>query len=549
MSELNPTVSDAMVPVVQAAELQIKTLNNNRAKKTIVLIHGWGSGEDCWGELLGALQQEFSVISVALPGYDSNKNVALNYELFFDALIKKIPKNTLLMGWSLGGLLAIELANRYPNYFAGVITLATNPCFIRNNEWPGMAQDTFSNFVGLVEKHPSNALLYFASLEAYGDAQEKKLLKELKSSVKQNSLATKKVLIEGLVWLKNIDARKSLAGLTIPSLHFFATGDALVPISVAEKIKPLNENADVFIVPNSGHRFFYFNSESLLKKINSWFERKPSEGSGKNNTPELDKLAMIRAFDKAANTYDRAAHLQRKIADNLLKDVQKNSQDNRSTIADIGCGTGYLTGKLKNNYSNALVFGVDVSPAMVAYAENKFKGEDDKLIFLQGGAEDLPLNDKSIDVITANFSLQWCDDLSIALYETRRVLKKQGKAFFTLPIEGTLTELSQAWAQVDDYKHVNTFISQETLVNKLQGVFLDKFTLSIQQYTEYYENYFSLAKELKALGVTNVNNQRRNGLTGSASLKKLISAYDAFKNKDNLLPVTWVVATIEITGQ
>ncbi len=40
-----------------------------------------------------------------------------------------------LMGWSLGGLYAIELALRHPEKFSELILVASNPCFVTRSDW------------------------------------------------------------------------------------------------------------------------------------------------------------------------------------------------------------------------------------------------------------------------------------------------------------------------------------------------------------------------------------------------------------------------------
>src|SRR6185437_13046027 len=53
--------------------------------------------------------------------------------------------------------------------------------------------------------------------------------------------------------------------------------------------------------------------------------------------------------------------------------------------------------------------------------------------------------------------LQWCEPLDAALAEVRRVLRPDGFFAFSTFGPDTLHELRSAWAEADDFNHVNAF--------------------------------------------------------------------------------------------
>ena len=84
----------------------------------------------------------------------------------------------------------------------------------------------------------------------------------------------------------------------------------------------------------------------------------------------LDKRRVRRTFDRAAETYDAHAVVQRLVADRLLDNLDFIRLAPK-TILDIGAGTGYCARSLARRYPRARTVLLDVSPAMLSYARSK----------------------------------------------------------------------------------------------------------------------------------------------------------------------------------
>lgn len=65
--------------------------------------------------------------------------------------------------------------------------------------------------------------------------------------------------------------------------------------------------------------------------------------------------------------------------------------------------------------------------------------------WLVADAESLPFPSDSFDVVFSNLMVQWCDDPRTVFAECRRVLRPGGRLVLSTLLEGTLTELKQAW--------------------------------------------------------------------------------------------------------
>src|SRR5690606_18301325 len=98
-------------------------------------------------------------------------------------LERSLPDKVTLIGWSLGGMLAVALAARAPNKIARIITLAANTKFVASADYvDAMPLVTNRQFNKSFAADPEATLKLFNGLLAQGDANERGLLKSLRSA-------------------------------------------------------------------------------------------------------------------------------------------------------------------------------------------------------------------------------------------------------------------------------------------------------------------------------------------------------------------------------
>jgi malonyl-CoA O-methyltransferase len=190
-------------------------------------------------------------------------------------------------------------------------------------------------------------------------------------------------------------------------------------------------------------------------------------------------------------------------------------------------------------YSKAVLFGLDIAPAMLAIARKRtpwFR----RLRCICGDAEALPLADASCQLVFSNLTLQWCD-LERALGEFKRVLKPGGLLMFSTLGPDTLIELRRSWEAADAYNHVNAFIDMHDIGDALIRASLAEPVMDVERITITYQDVFGLMRDLKTLGAHNVSAGRAHSLTGKRRLQAMRAAYERFRRDDGLLPATYEV--------
>ncbi|MDF3014733.1 MAG: bioC, partial [Cellvibrio sp.] len=148
----------------------------------LVLIHGWGCDSRTWQPLLKFLQAFSSVTLIDLPGFGACPVVPeFSLDPVLDKIAKQLPPDAVVMGWSLGGMLAVQLAARFPERIRAVITLAANLKFVAAPDYPvAMPRATNRQFNRMFAQDPQVTLKLFGGLLAQGDADERNLLKQLR---------------------------------------------------------------------------------------------------------------------------------------------------------------------------------------------------------------------------------------------------------------------------------------------------------------------------------------------------------------------------------
>jgi malonyl-CoA O-methyltransferase len=246
----------------------------------------------------------------------------------------------------------------------------------------------------------------------------------------------------------------------------------------------------------------------------------------------VDKQALADRFGKAAQSYDQYALLQKEVGRNLLSLIPDKEYGNG---LDLGCGSGFFLSDLQQlcNYLLAL----DISTGMLKQAKQQSKA----MAYVGGDAEALPLRSDSVDLVFSSLALQWCIDPVCAFKEIKRVLTSQGYALFATLSEGSLFELREAWAAVDEHEHINRFMPESVLRSVLQQAGVQCKTWQVKRHVMYYPDVNAVLQSLKRIGASQVNGQRSQGLLTRQKLLVLQQAYERYRLPSGLLPVTYNV--------
>lgn len=254
---------------------------------------------------------------------------------------------------------------------------------------------------------------------------------------------------------------------------------------------------------------------------------------------DVDTRRVRQSFSLAASSYDAAAALQNEVADRLLGRLDYIRQEPQ-VILDVGAGTGYCSERLLKLYPKSQLFALDFAEGMLGVARKRgriFR----RPVPICADAGGLPIKDGVVDLLFSSLMLQWCHPLESYFREFHRVLKPGGLLMFSTFGPDTLKELKQAWAQVDEGRHVHAFLDMHDVGDSMVRAGLAEPVVDAESIILNYQEVLGLLRDLKGIGANYAGTDRARGMFGRNTLKQLAQAYEVFRSAEGKLPATYEV--------
>ena len=235
-----------------------------------VLLHGWGVTNNVWHNFCKGLNQFNNITSPNLYGVAKNIN-SRDIRVIAMAINKKIQSDCVLIGWSLGGLVATLIAEQSDKIKA-VVYIATAPCFINNENWTNVIDvKDFEKLESKFLNDTAMALKYFAGLIASGDEAPKNTNKLIRQSLANTEDSA--TLGSWLEQMRKTEQRSNFSALKIPILILLGENDVLINAHIKNELTSLNPSAQANVLKNCGHAPFISNADQTIKLINEFIGR------------------------------------------------------------------------------------------------------------------------------------------------------------------------------------------------------------------------------------------------------------------------------------
>ena len=210
----------------------------------------------------------------------------------------------------------------------------------------------------------------------------------------------------------------------------------------------------------------------------------------------FDRPAVRRHRTRAAATVPAIAPILQDVADRLL-DRLDDTKHHFTRALDVG-GRGITAPMLRAR--GIEVVSTDLSPEMAARSAPHAVAADE---------EHLPFAPASFDLVVANLSLHWVNDLPGALIQLRMALKPDGLFLASLPILGTLAELRTALTTAEAMvsggaaPRISPFPELRDAAGLLQRAGFALPVADADEITLSYGNPLALLADLRAAGEAN----------------------------------------------
>ena len=239
----------------------------------LLLLHGWGMHSGIWQGIASRLANHHRLTLVDLPGHGHSPLLAGAYDL--DGLVNGVApivrEDSTLLGWSLGALVAMELARRYPQRVRRLILVGSTPQFYATDDWSAaMPAATLAEFAHELQTDPDKTLRRFLALQVRGSHKASQVLRALQGQFAQRQAARPAALQGGLEILRQTNLRPHLQQIRCPVLLLHGDRDYLTPLPVAKALCRQLPAAKLRAIAGAGHAPFLSHPDDVVQDIDAF---------------------------------------------------------------------------------------------------------------------------------------------------------------------------------------------------------------------------------------------------------------------------------------
>ncbi|MHA6633963.1 pimeloyl-ACP methyl ester esterase BioH [Citrobacter farmeri] len=234
----------------------------------LVLLHGWGLNAEVWHCINEELSSHFTLHLVDLPGFGRSQGFgAMTLGEMAERVLAQAPEKAIWLGWSLGGLVASQVALAHPERVLALVTVASSPCFSARDGWPGIKPDVLAGFQQQLSEDFQRTVERFLALQTMGTETARQDARALKKTVLALPMPSVEVLNGGLEILKTVDLREPLTELTVPFLRLYGYLDGLVPRKVVPLLDALWPESESLIFAKAAHAPFISHPDAFCQAL------------------------------------------------------------------------------------------------------------------------------------------------------------------------------------------------------------------------------------------------------------------------------------------
>lgn len=225
-----------------------------------------------WDSVREQMMAKYIITWLDLPGHgDAEVLNDADLDTWVDTISASITEPHHILAWSLGGLVAQRLAQRYPEQVLSLCLLAISPSFVQRDQWlnavkPKVLQGFADNLlIDYQETIKRFVALQFLGVKGFRTEFTPWLDKLLAKPAKLVALK------QGLDILATTDCRASM--LSCPVFWLLGEKDRLVPSNVSSDLTTLGDNHRVEIIKGAGHAPFLSHTDEFITHVHHFISQ------------------------------------------------------------------------------------------------------------------------------------------------------------------------------------------------------------------------------------------------------------------------------------
>lgn len=239
---------------------------------SLTLLHGWGLNGTVWGAAADALAAHFTLSIIDLPGHGHSSGATITtLEAMADAVAHAMPARTHLLGWSLGGQVAMAIAARHSERVEKLILTATTPRFVSAPDWPnGKEGAVFDDFAMRLAGNYAKTIREFLALQMLNLPHARAIVHVLDARMSTRATPTAASLQAGLAILREADLRAQLPAIRHTTRVIQGDRDTLIAEPAARWLADCLPNGDYALIAGAAHAPFLSHEREFLNAVTTF---------------------------------------------------------------------------------------------------------------------------------------------------------------------------------------------------------------------------------------------------------------------------------------
>jgi pimeloyl-[acyl-carrier protein] methyl ester esterase len=243
--------------------------------RPLVLLHGWSMSSAVFNEALRALAGDFRLLVPDLRGHGaSDPGNAYGLDDFAGDLRHWLDGLGVtgfdLLGWSLGGQVALRLGSLAGNHLGKLLLVAATPCFVAREGWTAglPAGQVKAMTRGLRRRYRETLDDFFAGQFAKDEVSPARMaeIRAFAAPAVDDETAAAPILA-ALETLQATDMREELGAIKVPTLVLHGERDGIIPVDAGRYLADRLQLGRFVGFEDTGHAPFLSRPERCFELI------------------------------------------------------------------------------------------------------------------------------------------------------------------------------------------------------------------------------------------------------------------------------------------
>lgn len=254
---------------MMAGETALHICDSEKGEKCVVLLHGYLESLMVWEDFIPHLYKQLRVVTLDLPGHGisvvNGECHTMEYlaDVVADLMASLGVERYTVVGHSMGGYVALAVAEKYADRLDGVVLLSSTP-----NPDTDEKRENRRREIALVKSGKKDMLARVAPEAGFSVVNRPRMKDYIADLTEQVHLTEEEgivALLNGMIERK--DQNEMLQKSPVRQLFILGKQDGYIPMEVAEAMVAHHPQAEVAWLEESGHMGFLEQPEACAEAL------------------------------------------------------------------------------------------------------------------------------------------------------------------------------------------------------------------------------------------------------------------------------------------